>query len=139
MVITALALAILLADVDHNGVVDSRDSTQVVSHLGEHGRWDVNQNGVVDIMDFVGVINLWKAGWGIHASGDGKPWFIGPGRVLGVGPSPFPHSRRLTFLDQLGGVVAIDFPAPSANGDASHANDGGEDEDDSSSHAAPTD
>lgn len=109
MVSLALAMAILAADLHTDGVIDSRDLAAVLSQWGQHGQADISGDGVVDSHDLMMVLFLWGAGWGAHSTGDGASWFVAPGNVISLGPSPFAGFRRLTFWDQHGDIAAIDM------------------------------
>ena len=110
----ALAFAIVAADLDRNGVVDQYDGAAVFHHITPNGstgdgRWDPNGDGVVDVQDFFFIVNLLNSAWGKHLTGDGATWFVPPGRVISLGPSPFPGHRRITFLGPRDEVLAIDL------------------------------
>ena len=105
----SLAVAIYLADLDYNGIINWADVYVVLNNFAGAGRGDANRDGVVDTLDYLTVMSVWSAGWGVHRIGDGHAWFIRPGDALGIGPSPFPGCRRLTFLDEHGSVMAIDM------------------------------
>ena len=111
MLIPTIAFAIIAADVNRDGIVNMMDGLQVLSTNHYDRSKDVNSDGVVDHRDFLAVLEVFRAGWGVHDTGDRRPWIIMPGEAKRVGPSPFPGRRRLTFLDDRGYEVAIDFVA----------------------------
>lgn len=104
-----LAMAIYMTDLNLDGVIDSRDMVIMLGNWGNPGVGDLNDDGVVDSTDFARLMSLWRAGWGVHDTGDGEVWFVPPGRVISWGPSPFPGHRRLVFLDNAGAELAIDM------------------------------
>lgn len=112
MVGLTLALAIFAADINHNGVVNGGDLSRLLNNWGGAGAGDLNSDGVVDSVDLAGLLSLWNAGWGVHSTGDGEAWFVTPGRVISVGPSPFAGHRRLAFWSEQGAIVAIDMLTP---------------------------
>ncbi len=111
MVSLTLALAILAADLNTDGVINSRDLTVAFSQWGESGSADLNGDGVVDVRDTKIVFSLWGAGWGAHSTGDGADWFVAPGYMISHGASPFVGYRRLTFWNQHGDIASIDMLA----------------------------
>jgi hypothetical protein len=108
MVSLTLALAILAADLNIDGVINSRDLTVAFSQWGHPGSADLNRDGVVDVLDTEIVFSLWGAGWGAHATGDGADWFVAPGYMISDGPSPFVGYHRLTFWNKHGDIASID-------------------------------
>ncbi len=109
MLIPSIAIAILAADVNRDGIINMMDGLQVMSANHDDFTKDVNGDGVVDHRDFLAVLDVYRSGWGVHDTGDRQPWFVMPGDAVRVGPSPFPGRRRLIFLDDQGYEVAIDF------------------------------
>lgn len=109
MIITSLAVAIITADVNRDGIVNMTDGLHISSSSHDDLKNDANRDGVVDHRDFLAVLDVFRSGWGFHDTGDGQPWFVMPGDAVRVGASPFPGRRRLTFLDERGYEVAIDF------------------------------
>ncbi|RMH26236.1 MAG: hypothetical protein D6693_07490 [Planctomycetota bacterium] len=112
MIPLSLLIAIYLADVTRDGVVDWADARLIVSRVGQQGYGDINHDSRIDVLDYLEIIRVFGAGWGIHNTGDGRAWFIRPGRVLDLAPSPFPGHRRIRFLDQHGAEMAIDIRDP---------------------------
>ncbi len=109
MVVPALALAIIAADLNHDGIINSGDTSMIFNQWGQQGVADLNMDGIVDTHDLLRMLSVWKCGWGAHSTGDGKDWFVEPGQAVSIGPSPFSGLRRLRFVSPNGDVVAIDI------------------------------
>lgn len=112
MVGPALALSIIAADLNHDGIINSGDAAILFHEWGQQTASDVNMDGTVDTQDLTQMLTLWRAGWGAHQTGDGRVWFAEPGTALSVGPSPFDGLRRLRFVSAHGDIMAIDMPIP---------------------------
>lgn len=106
MVGPALALLILTADYDKDGIVNSKDLSHMLSNWG--GSDDLNNDGEINGHDLAILFSIWRSGWGFNHTGDGQLWVVEPGAAMRVEPSPFAGYRRLTFLSEAGVVMSID-------------------------------
>lgn len=105
----SLAISILSADVNLNGVVNQLDLTAILASWGQPGPADVNEDGDTNSFDMALVLSAWQWSWGANDAGDGQLWIFQPGSVISVEPSPFFGYQRYMFQGVGGQIMAIDM------------------------------